>query len=181
MSMLGKVKDYPAAVSGLVAAVVALHWGLYDQVHVFPDVEDGMAEFADAWQIYLGFAGVVAVTAGFASVVIVFALSATSKPFQTLRLRGGDRLASNWISPTAVCLGAAFGSVVCSVLAGTGHGVVAYWAFEFLLLLSATSGLRLLWLMRTIIRLVRRDDEASVAQEPAEKSLADILEHRQRA
>ena len=159
MGVMGKLKDYPLLVTVLVAGGVGWHYLGYNTLHWLPDVAGAMADFDEAWQVYLGSAGVVAVTAGFASVVIVFALSATTQPFRILRLRGGRRLEANWVSPTAVCLAAAFGSVICAVIAVAGYGQLAWWLFEFLITLSATSGLRLLWLMRTVVKLVRKDDE----------------------
>src|SRR4051812_8410194 len=104
----GVLKDYPLAVSGLLCAGVGIHLLLYPVVHVLPDIPGEMANSAQAWSIYLGFAGVVAITAGFTGVVVVFALSSTSDRFVRLRHLAGERLEANWVSPIATALTAAF-------------------------------------------------------------------------
>ena len=171
---VGLLKDYPPLATVALAAAVVLHWLLYDAVSLFPDVPGRMAHFDQSWSVYLGFAGIVAIIAGFAWVIAVFALGSPSASFSRLRYRGGDRLGANWLSPIAASLAAALGSALCALIALSGHGLLAWWLFEFLFLLSAISALRLVWLFERLIGVVGEDDRAAGEQEPKRPSLAEV-------
>jgi hypothetical protein len=156
--LVGLYKDHPPLVAVTLMAAIGLHRLLYDTVSIFPDVAHSMASFDQAWSVYLGFAGIVAISAGFAGVIAIFALGSTSSSFSRMRYVGGDRLSANWISPVATSLACALGSALCAVITITGHGALAWWIFEFLFGLSAASAVRLIWLFKRLTRVVGEDD-----------------------
>jgi hypothetical protein len=176
--LLAVLKDYPLVATAGIGVAVLLHHGLYDVVHLLPDVPGRMGSYSDVASIYVGFAGVVAITAGFTGVVIVFALTSPSERFVRLRHRGGARLEANWISPIATAFAAAFGGVGCAVLAASGHGFAAWWLFEFFFAAAGLSSLRLLWIFRAMIKVTRRDDRESAERAEAPLSLRDMQERR---
>ena len=63
---VGLLKDYPPLATVALAAAVVLHWLLYDAVSLFPDVAGRMAHSDQSWSVYLGFAGIIPIIAGFA-------------------------------------------------------------------------------------------------------------------
>lgn len=168
------LKDHPPLATAVLAILVAAHWLLYDVISVFPDLAASMASFDESWSVYMGFAGIVAIIAGFAGVTAIFALGSTSTSFARLRHRGGDRLSANWLSPIGTALAAALGCAFCAVLAISGHGLLAWWLFEFLFLLSAISAVRLVWLFRRIIGVVGEDDRDTAEETPNRPSLTQI-------
>ena len=113
---VGLLKDYPLFGSLLLAVAVILHRLAYHTVSIFPDVARSMVDFDQAWSVYLGFAGIVAISAGFAGVIAVFALGSPSASFSRMRYQGGERLSANWLSPVATSLVAALGSALCAVI-----------------------------------------------------------------
>lgn len=172
--MVGLLKDYPPLGMVCLATAVFLHWLLYDTVSIFPDVADAMSDFDQAWSVYLGFAGIVAITAGFAGVIAIFALGSTSTSFSRMRHQGGARMGANWTSPVANSLAAALGSALCAVVAITGRGELAWWLFEFLFLIAVMSALRLIWLFKRLIGVVAEDDRKASEQAEERPSLAQI-------
>lgn len=176
--VVGLLKDYPPLGTVALAVVVVLHRLLYNTRSIFPDVAGAMSDFDQAWEIYLGFAGIVAIIAGFAGVIAVFALGSPSASFSRMRYKGGDRLGANWISPIATSLAAALGSAACAMVAIAGQEYLAWWIFEFLFLLSAVSALRLTWLFARLVGVVDEDDR-KVHEKPVERpSLKQIQQPR---
>lgn len=157
--LLDTVKDRPLAGAVLVVAGVGIHRALYGTVSLLPDVPKAVADATTiAVPIYLAFAGVVAIVAGFAGVVVVFALGQHTENFVILRRRGGRQLRANWSSPIATSFVAAFGCVATALLAVAGHGFAAWWIFEALFLLAATAAARLVWLFRGLATIVDSHD-----------------------
>lgn len=175
--MVGLLKDYPPLGTLGLAVAVVLHWLLYDAASIFPDVAGAMAAFDQAWEVYLGFAGIVAIIAGFAGVIAVFALGSTSVSFARMRYEGGQRLSANWISPIAASLAAALGSALCAIVAISGRESLAWWIFEFLFLLSVVSALRLTWLFMRLVGVVGQDDRRA-HEKPAERRALKQIQQR---
>jgi hypothetical protein len=176
MRIKAVIKDYPIVVTASIAVFVSAHWLLYDTVSLFPDVARAMARFQGAWSIYLGFAGVVAILAGFTGVVIVFAMTPGNERLSRLRHEGGSRLEANWVSPVATCFLAAFGSVLCAILWVADFGLLAWWIFEFVAILGAASTVRLMWLLRSLLKVVRSEDsERSKCSVPTAVSLNEVM------
>jgi hypothetical protein len=116
------------------------------------------ASVGNASVLFLGGATVAAMVAGFAGVVVVFALSSTSDRVQVFRRAGGRRLLSNWTSPVSVAFLAAALSLAASYLCLVHARGWAWW-FELSLLYLTHGAVRLLWLLRTLARIVASDDK----------------------
>jgi hypothetical protein len=108
--------------------------------------------------LYVGLAGVSAMAAGFAGVVIIFGLDSRSEKFLTFRQTAGHSLSANWISVIASSFGSAGAGVAAAVLLLLGHPGVAPWLFELGVLLVVHAALRMLWLLRSLMRVVAADD-----------------------
>lgn len=171
---LGKFKDYPGLTTLALGVLVVMHLAFYDVGSLLPDVADEMANSNAAWSIYMGFAGVVAISAGFAGVIIIFALGSTSPSFVRMRVKGGKRMEANWVSPVATSLFAAFGCGMCAVLRVADQGLLAWWIFEFLALLAAAAAVRLVWLFRRLVRIVSEDDRRDEDEKVQARTLAQV-------
>lgn len=182
MGLKAIAKDYPPAATVAAGVLVALHAFAASRWSLVPNASHAMGASPNAWQIYLGFAGVVAISAGFAGVILVFALEQSDDRFRRLRRLGGTRLMANWFSPVRVSLVAAFASVGCAVAASIGHGIIAWWVFEYVLVWSALSAGRLFWLLRILTRVVAAvdSDVGTAGQRAGDFDLAAHLERRQR-
>jgi hypothetical protein len=111
----------------------------------------------DASVLFLGAATVAAMVAGFAGVVVIFALGSGSERFRYMRIRGGLRLRSNWTSVVAVSFLAAGLSVAAAFMRLTDiDGWI--WAFEASALFLIHASCRLVWLLRQIASVVVSDD-----------------------
>ncbi|TFC90104.1 hypothetical protein E3T24_00190 [Cryobacterium sp. TmT2-59] len=171
------VVDNPWAINAVCALLVTIHavtTGLGKVPNVWKDFLD--ADRGLQASIYLGLLGGAAIVAGFAGVVVVFGLSATSIRFRQLRISGGKSLAANWASTSSSGLSATGLSLLASILVPTALLFIAPWLFELAILFIVHSSVRLIWLLRSIIEVVRIDDIA-IMREFNKKSLAELPWH----
>jgi hypothetical protein len=158
---LGVLQDYPAIVNAAIVALVALQaviaqiWGLGD----WPARLVGDSSYRDAnVALCLGVAGLTAMTAGFAGVIVVFGLSTSSDRFRILRVRGGSRLRANWTSVVATGFCGAFLALLAAATTIAGSQWAAMWILEAAALLALHAAVRLLWLLRTLADVVGTED-----------------------
>lgn len=162
-AFLGLMQDRPAVLSGLAAVLVLIH-AILTRSALVPDMWTGLvkAERPDALALYLGVAGSASLIAGFSGVVIVFGLTAGGSRFQLFRARSGQALRSNWISTMAASFAAAGLSLAAAVANFVGAQWLAPWIVELALLLLLHSALRLLWLMKRLMNLVKTNDAEEI-------------------
>ncbi|MBT2536287.1 hypothetical protein [Arthrobacter sp. ISL-69] len=161
--LIGLIQDRPAVLSGLAPVLVLMH-AILTRFALLPDVWSGLvtAERPDALALYLGVAGSSSLVAGFSGVVIVFGLTAGGSRFQLFRARSGQALRSNWISTMAASFAAAGLSLAAAVANFVGAQWLAPWIVELALLLLLHSALRLLWLMKRLMNLVKTNDAEEI-------------------
>lgn len=177
--IVATAQDRPRAVTSLLLVGVATHavvaiiwpaaspWASY--ARPTPDDTGTIAS------VYLGLAGVAALAAGFAGVVIIFGLDTQSRRFLGFRHQSESSLRQNW---TAV-IGGSFWAAALGVAAGAlvvGRGsVVAPWLFELGCLMAIHAAVRMVWLLRILMRLVAEEDREAV-QISRQVKLGDILD-----
>jgi len=163
--------DHPTVVTGLLAALVAAQFTIAALWVPQMDLSllFGQLPVADLrstlTQLALGLAGVAAMVGGFAGVVVVFGLSSEDARFREVRMKAATSLRRNWTSVVTTPLVAAFGSLVAAGAAGIGVFGVSVWILEICLLLAAHGSVRLVIILRELVTVVHRADEA--AQKPA--------------
>lgn len=152
------IKDDPGKVNLALCVIVLLHW-LLDALPDFPHIWHGLIEASVDQQssIFLAILSVSAMVAGFAGVVVVFGLS-TVDILRKLRASAGKALTRNWISVSnAGFLGTGLALIAVLVLySPLKHAAV--WFFELAILICLNGILRLLWLLKSLIKLVQADD-----------------------
>lgn len=114
-----------------------------------------------ARSIYLGMLGPAAIVAGFAGVVVVFGLTATSDRFRTFRANAGDSLRRTWVSSSLSGFEAVALSVAAALFSVATFPLMAAYVFEASLLLLLHGSLRLVWILAQMIGIVRADDVVS--------------------
>ncbi|MFD2341398.1 hypothetical protein FGG90_07335 [Clavibacter tessellarius] len=166
MSKRPNVADHPWLVNALGLTVVALH-GLATLATWVPNVWGDFlaADPSDQAGVYLGFLGTAAIVSGLAGVVVIFGLTATGDKFRRFRIGGGKSLARNWTSTTSSGLYAAGLSLVASIFAYTPVLYVAPWLLEAAVLLALHASVRLLWLLRAMVGIVRADDAVQLREQ----------------
>ena len=156
------LKDRPGAASAVALLIVGAHilaahrWRSADTAGTFSEAK----QLVD---VYVGFAGVAALVAGFVGVLVVFATT-TGPDWSKVRNLGGASLRRNWLSPVRSTLSAAFLATFAALAEQIGHGRVAWWVFEVALLVTASAGLRVLWLLGGLLRVQQNMDRAAVQQ-----------------
>lgn len=111
-----------------------------------------------AQAIYLGTLGPAAIVAGFAGVVVVFGLTASSERFKAFRASAGKSLRRTWVASTLSGFEAVALSLGAAMLSVAGLTLIAPFAFEASCLLMLHGSLRLLWILSQMIGIVRADD-----------------------
>lgn len=165
------LQDWPGVITFVLCVAVVVH-GVAAEFLGAPSPLADLATRQASTDLYIGTVAFTAVLAGFAGVLVVFAMSPNGR-FQTLRRKGGTRLRSNWLSPISVSLLSGFSAIVAAVLSLTGRDGVAVWFFEFALLACAHGAIRLTWLLATLIDLVVKSD-VDESEKPV--SLRDVLD-----
>lgn len=152
--------NQPRKVDVLIILFVVLHTVL-SMKNAIPNIwelQQSPEKAASLESLYIGALGAGAIVAGFAGVVVIFALSAPGERFRKLRVDGGTALLANWTSTSAsgflsslMFLVAAIGSILW------GHPLAPFF-FELGFLLLAHGSIRLLWLLRQFAEVVRATD-----------------------
>ncbi|MGA9310416.1 MAG: hypothetical protein WBV74_08600 [Pseudonocardiaceae bacterium] len=109
--------------------------------------------------IYAGTTAAGAVVAGFAGVVLIFAISAQGPRVRMFRDRGGTSLRRTWLVVVAEPFAATFLGIIAAVTQTTSGRVVAPFLFELAVVLLVHGALRLIWLLSELVRIVAADDK----------------------
>ncbi|MBF6446567.1 hypothetical protein IU429_02680 [Nocardia elegans] len=108
--------------------------------------------------LYLGAAAAAAIVAGFAGVVIVFAIGSTSRRVRIFRFRAGEALQGAWIAVVAEPFAATLLGFIAAIVQLTSGRQIAPWFFELALALLAHGGVLLLWILNHLMEIVYADD-----------------------
>lgn len=174
MIIVAKLKDYPSLVTCALVGVVVAHWLAASRFDRVPNPVEELVDRSATSALYLGTAGVVAIAAGFAGVVIVFAMSRDNETFAKLRRKGGARLQSNWLALLTSPTLAAWCLLSAACLEELGNPVLAGWVFEFALLAAAHGSVRLVWLFRKLLDAVEAEDRRDAKAESPAVSLREL-------
>lgn len=161
------LQDHPLWTSLILAVLVALH-GVVASLFVRSlnpyKAFDFSGNAGTAVTLYLGAAAAAAIVAGFASVVIVFTIGATSPRLRLFRKLAGEPLRGTWLVVVAEPLAATFLGILASVTQMTSGKNVAPWMFELAVVLLVHGSYRLIWILRELISIVNADDELESAK-----------------
>lgn len=127
--------------------------------------------------IYLGLATVSSLVAGSAGLVITLGLAARGDELRVFRRTTGPVLRRTWTSILSSAFVAAGLGLTAALLAGIQAGAYSPWLFELGILLLAHSAVRMVWLLRAMMLVIRAEDH-SAAQRTDVLSLADVLSKR---
>ncbi|MCU1584345.1 MAG: preprotein translocase subunit SecD [Microbacteriaceae bacterium] len=160
MKRIGRfLREQPFYVDLALLALVAVHfWAT--QMGRIPNVWGGLAVSSQGpvQSLYLALLGPAAIVAGFAGVVVVFGLTATSARFQAFRASAGTSLTRTWVASTLAGFEAVVLLVAATVCSIASSAWLAPWLFELALLVMAHGAARLIWILSQLIRIVRADD-----------------------
>jgi hypothetical protein len=162
--LVGLIQDRPLVVTLSAFGLVLLHLALAC-LGIISNPWQALQDAADSGiAIYLGAASAAAIVAGFAGVVVVFGLTANSSRFRELRLKSGESLNKNWTSASVSGFAAAGLSLFAAILAGLQFQAASPWIFEWSILLLVHGTLRIIWLLRSLMKVVASDDAAADRQ-----------------
>lgn len=156
----GFLRGQPFWIDGGILILVALHF-IATLLGWTPNVWRALSEpsaQSQAQAIYLGVLQPAAIVAGFAGVVVVFGLTASSDRFKRFRAQAGRSLRRTWVSSSLSGFEAVALAVVAALLSVSGLMLVAPFAFEASLLLLLHGSIRLVWILSQMIGIVRADD-----------------------
>lgn len=155
-------KDHPLSVTLNISVLVAVHAAL-TRFGIIDNCWDPIANMDEPpLDLYLAMLSVSALQASFAGVIVVFGLSTQPEAFRDLRIRAGRALIDNWMSISYSGFLSAACALVASLLSLLGGKAQAPWAFELSVLYCAHGIIRLLWLLKDLIQVVRNDDIRAV-------------------
>lgn len=164
--MRGVLRGQPFWIDGFAIVLVGLHfvatWRGWTP-NVWAALSEPTAQSA-AQAIYLGMLGPAAIVAGFAGVVVVFGITASSERFRKFRAKAGKSLRRTWVSSSLSGFEAVGFSVAAALLSVSGLTLLASFAFEASLLLLIHGTLRLIWILAQMIGIVRADDVVATDQ-----------------
>lgn len=176
-ALLEATKDRPFYVTLVLLLLVLLHLAA-TIFSLVPDVWATLqADLSSSIAVYLGLSSGAAILAGFAGVIVMHGLTASSERFRKYRLAAGKTLYANWASISSAGFLSAALSLVAAIVAAGGAGMVGPWIFELALLCAAHGTLRLLWLLRTYFELQGYDDADEHAR-TSQASLGDLFGDR---
>jgi hypothetical protein len=159
----GFLRGQPFWIDIGIVVLVGVHF-VASWLEWVPNVWTALSDPANqeaARSIYLGMLGPAAIVAGFAGVVVVFGLTATSDRFRTFRANAGNSLRRTWVSSSLSGFEAVALSVAAALLSVAGLPLLAAYVFEASLLLLLHGSLRLVWILAQMIGVVRADDVVS--------------------
>lgn len=158
--LTGFLRGQPFWIDVAIVVLVGLH--LYATWREWlPNVWEALADAKDQGQvqaIYLSMLGPAAIVSGFAGVVVVFGITATSDRFKQFRAQAGRSLRRTWVSSSLSGFEAVAFAVAAALLSLSGLPFAAPFAFEASLLLLLHGALRLVWILAQMIGIVRADD-----------------------
>ena len=159
----GFLRGQPFWIDGGIVILVGLHF-VASWLDWIPNVWTALSDPSKqgaAQAIYLGMLGPAAIVAGFAGVVVVFGLTATSDRFRAFRANAGDSLRRTWVSSSLSGFEAVGLAVVAALLSVSALPLLAAYVFEASLLILLHGSLRLVWILAQMIGIVRADDVVS--------------------
>lgn len=155
------VREQPLWVDLIALALVSAHATL-TALGWLPNVWavlEGSKRVEGAQALYLGLLGPAAIVAGFAGVVVVFGLSASSARFIEFRARAGQSLKRTWVASTLAGFEAAGLCTAATVINWIDEiQWVAPFALELALWLLLHGSGRLIWILAEMIGITRADD-----------------------
>jgi hypothetical protein len=160
-------KDHPTSVTIFIILLVLAH--AISTALGLPNCWQSIISMKDPpMDLYVAMLSVSALQASFAGVIVVFGLSTQPQAFRDLRVRAGKALVDNWMSISYSGFLSAACALIASLMALMGGGSFAPWAFELSVLFCVHGIIRLLWLLKDLIQVVRNDD-ARMEQESNER------------
>lgn len=170
------VQDRPTLLTLLFTLLVGLHCFLTGR-GLAPNLWDSLiGDTTNIITLAVGLASGGAILAGFAGVIVIHGLSASSPRFREYRLKAGKSLHANWASISSAGFIAAGVSMVAAVVAFTPFIWWSPWLMEFAAILSIHGVVRLLWLLRTLFKLQADDDKdqySAANKAPLDKIFGD--------
>lgn len=166
--ILGNLKDRPYIANIIIVLFVVAH-AFFTWQGKIPDFWQKMVDDPNAGNLYVAMLSVAALQASFAGVVVIFGLSTQLEAFRALRVNAGEELVSNWMSISYCGFVSAAFALVASLINILGCQKLAPWLFEFSVLFCAHGIIRLLWLLKSLIGIVKDDDD-HFAQKKAERN-----------
>lgn len=149
--------EQPAWSMALEVALVILH-GVATVV-LLPSPFNRLVDDENAARsLYLALGSAGAPLAGFAGLIVIFALGERQQ-FKVLREQGGRRLDLTWVNLFLFPFTALIVGLSAALVTTLGGAVWAPFVAEFALLLLMDTLLRGSWLIRSLIGIIRADDE----------------------
>lgn len=144
----------------LVSIVIAIQFAISREYPVLnlPRFLSEKSDPADLISLTVALSTVSAIIAGFAGVVIVLGLSSENEKFRAFRLLAGNNLESNWTSIARNSFLSSFLGIGCLIFVLIGNEEFSMWVLEFAFLLALDATLRILYLLRTLAKLVSSQD-----------------------
>jgi hypothetical protein len=155
--ILGKVKDHPAYITVSILFLWFAHVML-TLFGVIPDIWQQLRASKESIDLYIAMLSVSALQASFAGVIVVFGLSTQPQAFRELRIHAGKSLIENWMSISYSGFVSAGLSLIASVMNLLELSHYAPWFFELSVLFCVHGVIRLLWLLKDLIEVVKNDD-----------------------
>lgn len=155
--IMGLLKDRPKLVTMFILFFVILQIVLIKS-GVVSDFSEVMRKNDKANDLYLAMLSVAALQASFAGVIVVFGLSNQPKAFRNLRTAAGKVLVDNWMSISYSGFLSAGFALFASLSNIITNSWLAPWFFEASVLFCAHGIIRLLWLLKQLIKVVRDVD-----------------------
>lgn len=156
----GFLRDQPFWADLGLFMLVATHFAM-TTLGYLPNVWAAIADPSNqqaAQTLYLAWLQPAATVAGFAGVVVVFGLTASSDRFKTFRANAGRSLRRTWVSSSLSGFEAVALAVAAPMVSIAGLLNVAPFLFELALLLFLHGALRLIWILSGLIGIVGADD-----------------------
>ncbi|MBM6705838.1 hypothetical protein H6A68_01985 [Bifidobacterium pullorum subsp. saeculare] len=166
-SIVGKFKDKPSLTTILIIVIIALQVFLV-KCGIIPYWLGALCKNDRADDLYLSMLSVAALQASFAGVIVVFGLSTQPKSFRNLRIAAGEALVNNWMSISYsgfLSAGCALAATLTNML---GDKWFSPWFFEASVLFCVHGVIRLLWLLKQLIKIIK-DVDSKIAQQDSER------------
>lgn len=125
-------------------------------------------------ELALGVLALASILAGFAGVVVVFALQGSSPLFVSFRAEGGTVLRRAWLFLVRVSFLAAAASLLSAGAFALGTPLVARTLLIASICLSIQSALTMLWLLRLLVDAVGVDDSARLQKSKSYGDAKDL-------
>ena len=156
-AIIGKLKDKPSLVTLLIILLIAVQIILI-KCGIIVDFSEMLRKSDKANDLYLAMLSVAALQASFAGVIVVFGLSTQPQAFRNLRIAAGDALVDNWMSISYSGFLSAGCALFASLSSMMADAWLAPWFLEASILFCIHGVLRLLWLLKQLIKVVRDVD-----------------------